>query len=105
MQREVVWPKDGFGAGELAWFVCGFILRLPFVEFWESDLFRSGFASTNPETRRHPLDFAKRRQVIEIGAVALRSFAGRCTKMQKNEAKEEKSLRTRAERHSADAES
>lgn len=53
---------------------------------------------------RHPLDFAKRRQVIEIGAVALRSFAAKCRKTQKSEAKEEESLRTRAEKHSADAE-
>jgi hypothetical protein len=59
---------------------------------------------------RHPLDFAKRRQVIEIGLVALRSFAARCRRVhpsqigaRKSEEKS-KSLRTRAERHSADAE-
>jgi hypothetical protein len=57
---------------------------------------------------RHPLDFAKRRQVIEIGAVALRSLAARCRRVhlsqigaRKSEAKEEESLRTRAEKHSA----
>jgi len=59
-------------------------------------------------SRRHHADFAKRRQVIEMGAVALRSFAARCRRAhpsqigaRKSEATEGKSLRTRAEKHCA----
>jgi hypothetical protein len=59
-------------------------------------------------SRRHPADFAKRRQVIEIGVVGLRSFAARCRRVhpsqigaRKSEATERRSLPTRGERHSA----
>jgi len=53
---------------------------------------------------RHPLVFAKRRQVIEIGPVALRSFAAGCKKVQKSAANGEKSLGTRSQRARTDAE-